>query len=205
MKKTNDGSFTFYSSEFGEYYHSVSGAIEESFEKFVKPCKLKNGSKVLDLFFGIGYNSLAAICLFDRLNIIGIEINKKIISNIKDISVPEEFSEKYEIIKKVGEKLVYKDDNYDIKLIIGDVLNEVSKLNSGFDAVFFDAFSIKKHPEVWTSSFFKLIRSKMKKNCCLTTYSCARKVRDNLIEAGFEVFDVAPVGRRGPSTLAINI
>ena len=42
----------------------------------------------------------------------------------------------------------------------------------------------------------------MIKESILATYSCARIVRDNLKEAGFEVFDGPSVGRRAPSTIA---
>ena len=54
---TEDKSVTFRSQEYDECYHSKSGAMEESFEKFAKPCELKDGMKVLDVCFGIGYNS----------------------------------------------------------------------------------------------------------------------------------------------------
>jgi len=49
---------------------------------------------------------------------------------------------------------------------------------------------------------FKEIKNRMGKNSILTTYSCARIVRDNLRKAGFKVFDGPKVGRRGPSTIA---
>jgi len=63
MKKiiTKDGSVTFKNESYDETYHSTSGALEEAFEKFAKPCNLKDGMNVLDICFGIGYNSLAAI------------------------------------------------------------------------------------------------------------------------------------------------
>ena len=60
---TKDGSITFHNELYDETYHSTSGALEEAFEKFAKPCKLKDGMKVLDVCFGLGYNSLAAISL----------------------------------------------------------------------------------------------------------------------------------------------
>ena len=44
----------------------------------------------------------------------------------------------------------------------------------------------------------------MKKNAVLATYSCAGIVRKNLEEAGFEVKDSPAVGRRSPSTIAVN-
>ncbi len=60
---TGDNSTTFRNKEYDECYHTKSGAIEEAFEKYAKLCKLKDGMKVLDVCFGIGYNSLAAISL----------------------------------------------------------------------------------------------------------------------------------------------
>ena len=63
---TEDGSPTLYNNNFKEYYHSKSGALEEAFEKFVNPCKIKelasnNNIKILDIGFGLGYNVIAAI------------------------------------------------------------------------------------------------------------------------------------------------
>ena len=34
--KTKDNSYTFYSEKYNEAYHSTSGALEESFKKFVR-------------------------------------------------------------------------------------------------------------------------------------------------------------------------
>ena len=48
---TEDGSLTLYNPEYEEYYHSKSGAIEESFEKFVKPCKIDELAKNIRHWF----------------------------------------------------------------------------------------------------------------------------------------------------------
>ena len=63
---TNDGSVTFRSDKFDETYHSKSGAVEESFKKFAEPSKVGELAKsgkivILDICFGLGYNSAAAI------------------------------------------------------------------------------------------------------------------------------------------------
>ena len=73
-----------------------------------------------------------------------------------------------------------------------------------FDIVFLDPFSPRKNPELWSEEFFKEIYSRMKKGAKLATYSCARKIRENLKTAGFKVIDGPNVGRRGPSTNAIK-
>ncbi|MBR9683163.1 hypothetical protein GOV03_01345, partial [Candidatus Woesearchaeota archaeon] len=63
---TADGSETFLNEEVGESYHSQTGAVEESFKKYAVPCKLKELAqkgkiRILDICFGMGYNSAAAI------------------------------------------------------------------------------------------------------------------------------------------------
>ena len=44
----------------------------------------------------------------------------------------------------------------------------------------------------------------MKQNTKLSTYSCAKFVRNNLKEAGFAVKDGPIIGRSSPGTIAIN-
>ena len=65
LTKTGDGSFTYLNIGINETYHSKSGALEESFYKFAIPAlenKLKMKKiKILDICFGLGYNSVAAI------------------------------------------------------------------------------------------------------------------------------------------------
>jgi len=63
QKVTEDGSYTFFSSEFGECYHSTSGAREEAEKKFILSSRLaakadqSNNLKILDICYGLGYNS----------------------------------------------------------------------------------------------------------------------------------------------------
>ena len=60
---TNDGSVGLYSKEVGDIYHSTYGALTEAYEKFVLPSNLneilknKKEIKLLDICFGIGYNT----------------------------------------------------------------------------------------------------------------------------------------------------
>lgn len=198
---TGDGSITFRNEKYDECYHTKSGAIEEAFEKYAKPCKLRNGMKVLDICFGIGYNSLAAISLAD-VEIVGLENDIEILKKIDDIEMPEKLKQNYEKIKQATKQLNYKDNKTTIKIILGDARKTIKTVNEKFDAVFLDPFSPKKCPELWTYEFFSEISKKMKKGAVLATYSCAGSVRKNLKKAGFIVKDGPIVGRRSPSTLA---
>ena len=65
-QETSDGSFTFYSPEFGELFHSYHGAQQEARCKFVEPTELAQKAqqprvRLLDLCYGLGYNTASAL------------------------------------------------------------------------------------------------------------------------------------------------
>lgn len=205
--KTKDNSYTLYSEEYTECYHSISGALEESFKKYVEPCEIKAGMNILDIGFGLGYNSGAAIQKARKITIIALEKDVNVLKEIQKIKVPYFFEKTYEIIRKAAKTLSYKDKNIELNIILGDAVKTIKNIltiKTKFDAVFLDAFSPPKNPELWTAEFFKDIEKRMKPNAKLATYSCAGSVRRNLKEAGFRVEDGPVVGRKAPSTIAIK-
>jgi tRNA U34 5-methylaminomethyl-2-thiouridine-forming methyltransferase MnmC len=195
---TKDTSTTFFNEEFQEYYHSLSGALEEAYEKYVKPLEIKDGDIILDVCYGLGYNSYAAIKSAKKLKIIALENDPAILEAIQNITLDKEF----EIIKKASKDKYYRDDNVEIIILLGDAKKTIKQVKDKVDKVFFDPFSPKKCPSLWTVKFFKDVYNVMKQNSKLATYSCARSVRDNMKEVGFEVSDGPIVRRRGPSTIA---
>ena len=65
-RRTADGSFSLFSSEFGEGFHSSQGALEEARRKFVAPAGLERwpaGStlRVADVCMGTGSNTAALL------------------------------------------------------------------------------------------------------------------------------------------------
>ena len=64
---TNDGSVGLYSPDVDDIYHSTYGALSEAYEKFIMPAdfenyfKKNNEIKILDICFGIGYNTKSFI------------------------------------------------------------------------------------------------------------------------------------------------
>lgn len=207
---TKDNSVTFYNEEYGETYHSVTGAVEEAYKKFAEPAleavKAKSEVKILDVCFGLGYNSAAAI---DRIlehniragiTIIGLEKDKKILEKIKEVQ-PGIMS--YHVIQDTIEnKNKYDRDGVKVNIKLGDALRTIKKVKGKFDIIFLDPFSPKKNPELWTEEFFKELRKLIKPDGILLTYSCAGQVRRNLKAAGFTVKDGPCIGRRSPSTIA---
>ena len=91
---TNDGSVGLFSPEADDIYHSTYGALSEAYEKFILPANLnkylKNNSeiKVLDICFGIGYNSKSFLNYFLE----NIQNNKKI--NSKNTNIVSIYTDK---------------------------------------------------------------------------------------------------------------
>ena len=65
--QTNDSSTGLYSEADNDVYHSTYGALTEAYEKFVLPSNIanliesKDNINVLDICYGIGYNSKSLI------------------------------------------------------------------------------------------------------------------------------------------------
>ena len=213
---TEDGSITLYNPEYEEYYHSKSGALEESFEKFVKPCEIKELAKkghikILDIGFGLGYNAIAAIDTALKANnnceieIISLENDKSVLLKLKSLKPKLKH---YGIIEKleydpITKSYLYEDKKIHLRIKIGDATQIIKTINDKFDAVFLDPFSPAKNPELWTVEFFKDIKQRMKQGTILATYSYAKTIRNNLAKAGFTVKDGPIIGRRSPSTIAV--
>lgn len=214
---TDDGSITFFNDEFKDIYHSKTGAIEESMKKYAIPSveylleknniKEIEEIKILDICFGLGYNSCAIIDLIKekfnnvKIKIIALEIDNLIIDKINKLN-PD--FKNYEIIKKLAIDKEYDDGKIFIKLLIGDAFKTIDLVDFKVDLVFHDPFSPSKQFLLWNEDFFLKVLEKMVSSGRLFTYSCSRKVRNNLINVGFNVIDGPIVKRKSPSTIAIK-
>jgi len=207
---TSDSSVTFYNAIVGDFYHSKAGAAQEAFLKYAGPTNIaelaKGGSvAILDICFGLGYNTAAAIDVALEANprckirIVGLENDKAILDLIKQVRAPFKC---YKIISILTDKLAYEEGTISAVVMLGDAREKIKGLYEEFDAVFLDPFSPAKQPDMWNAQLMKDIYKVMKKGAILATYSCARMVRDNLRNAGLQVSDGPQVGRRSPSTLA---
>jgi len=211
LVKTADGSLTVWSSEFGESYHSVSaGAIEESLKKFLLPSHIlflkKERVKVLEVGFGLGYNfTVTTYHLLKKFPFIKfhyVAFEKEINPLIGSIELPPPYGEIYETLKTqlLEGKTVIEFSNVRLEILLGDARKKVSELNGTFDAVYQDAFSPKRNPELWTLDFFREIKRVINPKGWLVTYSTALPVRKALKELGFKIFNTEPIGRRSPGT-----
>jgi len=204
--KTKDSSFTVFNERYKEHYHTLSGALEEAFEKHVNAIGVEDGFHILDFCFGLGYNSISATKGRKNLYIVGLENDFEIIKAIKYLNVPKEIKKEFSAFRNLAEKIKITDENNNtIKLILGDAFLIIDQLPKDiFDRVFFDPFSPKKQPEMWNKEIFQKVFALMKPGAKLSTYSCAKMVRENMKAAGFVVMDGPIIGRKSPATIAVK-
>ncbi len=210
MILSEDGSFTAYSKEYDEHYHSTKdGALKESLLKHVLPAfKIKdtqNEINILDICYGLGFNTLATLYyhkknnLTSKLNIYSPELDAMLISSLKDFAYPKEFDKFRDIILELSQSGVYDDDFFHIEIFLGDAREYVRKFRDMFDIVYQDAFSPSANPALWTLEYFKDIKTAMKEDGVLTTYSIALATRLALYENGFNIYTNSVHGIRTSS------
>ncbi len=194
-------------------------------------CKIQELAKdnkelcILDLCFGLGYNTAVAInealktnknCF---LNIFALESELEALNKIKELQVPQEIEPIVDKLAKITEveadtsflfplfsmreSVPFSTGGFELELILGDALMTIDIFDDEiFDAIFFDPFSPKTCPDLWQEDFIKSVVTKAKPGAFISTYSCARIVKDNFSKAGCEIFQGPALGRRDGGVLA---
>ncbi|MEA2090732.1 MAG: MnmC family methyltransferase [Campylobacterota bacterium] len=199
LELSEDGTYTAYSKEYDEHYHSTKdGALKESLLKHVLPAfKIKHNLQrvdILDICYGLGFNTLATLYYYKKNNftsklyISSPELDATLISSLKDFSYPKEFEAFKHIILELCENRVYEDDNFHIEIFLGDAREYIRKFENKFDIVYQDAFSPSTNPMLWTQEYFSDIKDAMREDGVLTTYSTALATRLALYENDFKVY-----------------
>lgn len=89
------------------------------------------------------------------------------------------------------------------RLVLGDLRDTlVEELPQSADLVFWDPFSPRANPMLWTAATFRLIRSRCAPGATLHTYSGSTSVRSALLLAGFAVGQGPATGEKAQTTIA---
>ena len=205
---TKDGSNTLFSKLYNQHYHNPDdGAINEALSKHIIPAftfhKDKKELTILDICFGIGYNTFSTIYyvlqnnLDIKLNIYSPELDGKLVNSLDTFDFPKEFENIKHIIKSVAQTGQYKDDKINIEIYIGDARMHIKSLNlDSFDIVYQDAFSSDVNFELWTKEYFDDIYKLCKDDCIMSSYAIATPIRLSMNEAGFYIYEHRPVKRK---------
>ncbi len=202
---TNDGSFSLRSVFFQENFHSIQGALEETKTKFTNPSDLKRfkdkSINVLDICFGIGYNSASLLSDLIKqnssLNWYALEIDKKPLEYaLKNISYLELWHPKVlKIFESLLEKERFEDEFFKCNIIWGEARKKIDAIppKIKFDLIYLDGFSPQKCPQVWTVEFLSKVIKKLHPQGYLITYSASAAVRMTLRNLGLEIFNIKPI------------
>ena len=205
---TSDGSTTIQIPEWNEQYHSVHGAIQESYHVFIKQ-GLESISKkeisILEIGFGTGLNGfitfLEAIKNNLKIDYIGVEGYPVIANEIEKLNYVSE-------LKALDFKEIFTsfhttswEENHQITsnfslLKRQQFFHEIKDENM-FDLIYFDAFGARLQPELWTEDIFLKMFTALKSNGTLVTYSAKGSVRRAMQAVGFDVERLpGPPGKR---------
>ncbi|MDD2235794.1 MAG: TIGR01212 family radical SAM protein, partial [Kiritimatiellae bacterium] len=212
---TGDGSTTLWNDDFKEHYHTQAGARLEAEKKYVQPVELDQRLAdgpvaLLDICFGLGYNTLVACNLAEQLkhyplHVTALELDRRVLLQAAAV-MPKEASDAF--LWSARLRALHDSGGSDaafstIRLWLGDARHTLRAVPSASqDIVFLDAFSTQRNSELWTLDFFRLIRAAMKPDAVLVTYCAALPVRAGLMQAGFSIGETEPVGRQRSGTLA---
>lgn len=220
--KTGDGSSTFYSAAFGEWFHSREGAHHEAQQTYVETTQLARRSqqqpadsplKILDICYGLGYNTAAALETIWRANercqvdIKALEIDIEVGRS----AIAHQLTQRYkpavqQILNDLATTCTAERDHLTAHILLGDARQQIQPLvQQGWqaDVIFLDPFSPPHCPQLWTVEFLQLVAQCLNPESGeLVTYSCAAAVRSALKLAGLSVGSIQAGGRKWPGTLA---
>ncbi|WP_310425336.1 MnmC family methyltransferase, partial [Chamaesiphon sp. VAR_48_metabat_135_sub] len=169
---TDDGSYTFFSQEFGQTFHSKYGAKEESIFKYAMPTLLAEKAsrghlRILDICYGLGYNSAAALATIWRSNpnctveIIALELDRTVPTAAIEHNLLNDWEEPIpQLLTRLVQEETIEIDRFKAQLIFGDARQTIvggasRNENRDFkaDAIFLDPFSPVACPQLWTVEF----------------------------------------------------
>jgi tRNA U34 5-methylaminomethyl-2-thiouridine-forming methyltransferase MnmC len=231
--QTADGSITCFDNETGEHYHNKAGAYTEAKLNYVEPSGVidlfRNTRKlsVLDLPFGLGYNTLVMLqqilelqseqSMPGEIDVVGIESDANIIKVVEQVLEDDRFKTLRTALRGQNEQNFdalmnlqparFKLRNISALIDVrhGDmrqILPQLREADYRFDAVWHDPFSPNKMPELWTTDIFKAYRAMMPGHGRVCTYSVSVTTRGGLLEAGFNIYGSTPVGDKSGGTVA---
>ncbi len=204
---TEDGSFTFFSDEFGETFHSKQGAKEEALQKFAIATNLAEQAqtghlRLLDICYGLGYNTAGALETIGltnpacRVDLYGLELDQSVPQAAIAPPMIEIWSSPTQaMLSGLAYQQRYTTEQLTATLLIGDARQTIQTLiQKGFqaDAIFFDPFSPRRCPQLWTVEFFARVVRCLAPNGLLATYSRSASVRSAMQLAGLHISNIPP-------------
>ena len=196
-RRTADGSFSLFSSEFGESFHSGLGALAEAHSKFVAPAGLDRwaaGStlRVLDVCVGTGCNTAALLeaCQGRGLELSwwGLELDPE---PLRLALADPGFCSQWQA--GTTEQLAELCGSE--RMLWGDARSclseQLASQRGQLDLVLMDAFSPSRCPQLWSLEFLSGLGALLQPQGRLLTYCSAAAIRNALLRAGLHLASIA--------------
>jgi uncharacterized protein len=219
MIATEDGSLTMMDSSTRELFHNRAGAYTEAVHNYLHPSNAIEEFRrtkrlaILDICFGLGYNSLVVIeevlrlQLPGELSILAVELSSEVLnlwpSVLEDFRFETVKRECFPLLNETG--FVYDDGqlNISLSIVCNDFRNVLPGLKGTYNLIFHDPFSPRHVPQLWTIDIFRHYRRLLDASRGrVLTYSSAVAVRSAFKMCGFDVYRTVAVGRKSGGTLA---
>ncbi len=207
--RTADGSQTIQLPQWGEQYHSMHGALQESYHVFIEAGLYQFSGRSLDLLeigFGTGLNALITLKEAPGKNL------SVRYTALEAFPVTEPEWNQLEYARLLGEEFAFQPhferlhqapwerwvpltDSFSLRKLKTDLLEFSSQ--PAFDLIYFDAFGARVQPELWTEPVFESMYRALRPGGVLVTYAAKGSVRRAMQKAGFLVERLpGPVGKR---------
>lgn len=204
--KTHDGSPTIYNEDFDECYHSLTdGAYTETLNKHILPPLIftdlfdKPNLRVLDICFGLGYNSFTTISHYHnlgykgKLEIFSPEKDTTIFDKLAAFEYPKEMKnintqEMIRDLKNTGQTSPFP--NMNLEVFLGDGREYLTRFEpKSLDIIYQDPFSPSKNEELWDEGYFDILFQIASEDVMITTYSTRESIRKIAKKVGFFVYE----------------
>lgn len=223
LKRLANGSFSVHSIVDAETFHPVAGPVAEAEALYIRQLglveRVSHAGKefvIWDVGLGAGGNALTAIRSMANttasIRILSFDHTIEPLRFARENAVALEFPLGFE--SQLDQLLAHKTTqftsgplNVTWEIILGDF---PALLKSGLwpapDAIFFDAYSPKRNPDMWTLSVFARVFSRLsaERPCALATFSRSTMARVAMLLAGFFVGTGEPVAGKEETTIAAN-
>lgn len=217
---TEDGSSTFYSETFGEWFHSRRGACNEAQQTYIEATGITQRAQnpqlnILDICYGLGYNTAAALDAIRQANahcqvsVKALELDVEVPRNAIAHNLLHHYSpQTQQILHSLATNHIAKTPTLFAELLLGDARQQIQHVTAQSwlaDVIFFDPFSPPHCPQLWTVEFFQQVAQCLNpQSGVLVTYSCAAAVRAAMKICGLLIGEIPAGGRQWPGTIAYH-
>ena len=214
LHTTEDGSLTLYAPTFGEHYHSMHGAVQESEYIYLglalreRMSSWREGDAPLRLFevgFGTGLNALLSWREAEERHIplqyYSIEkfpITPEIYEALHYEGLGQEREVKDQLLRlhtAPWDEAVELSPFFTLYKLRGDLTT--CAFPERLSVIYYDAFSPESQPELWAEELFQRLGKVASSGAILSTYCAKGEVRRRLQRSGFLVERLpGPPGKR---------